>query len=601
MNDLSQNPLVTRQDMVRAALALLTPAAARLTPGKARMIAGYGSAHYSEDVAGMEGFSRALWALMPMLVGRCPEAEPLWALWREGIVHGTDPEHEEYWGDIGDSDQRMVEMAVLGAGLCFAPERFYFELSPRQRENLARWLGQINRYGMPPTNWRYFRILVNLGLRRVGLPADDKRLDEDLALTESHYEGDGWYFDEGEQRDYYTLWGFQYYNLLYAAAMREKDPERYALLVRRAQAIAPRFACWFDGEGRGLPYGRSLTYRFAQGSFYAAMAFAGVTAEGVGWGEMKGLLLRNLRAWLRLPVFDASGLLTVGYGYPNLCASEGYNAPGSPYWGLKAFLVLALPEEHPFWWAQEAPFPAPLTFLDPHPRMLLTRDEGNRQVVAYTAGNHNDWAMHADAKYEKFCYSTQFAFSVVKEAGTLQKGAYDSMLAVKRAGKDLWHARSGCDSFSLSPDRVRFTWRPMEGVTIDTVIAPLGMWHVRRHIVRCDCAVEAAEGAFAVCRDWAGKRPCDRVRTETAQGASFASAHGARGTSAIYALSGYERGEVVIPECNTNLMAPRTALPMLRAALAPGEHTLCCAVFTDAGDRLPDDIPKEVQSLAAAL
>ena len=313
------------------------------------------------------------------------------------------------------------------------------------------------------------------------------------------------------------------------------------------------------------------------------------------------MLLRNLRAWLRLPIFDRDGVLTVGYGYPNLCISEGYNAPGSPYWGLKAFFALALPQEHPFWQAEEKPYMPPLRFLDEHVRLLLTRDPENRQVVAYTAGNHAYEHMHEDEKYEKFAYSTHFAFSVVKEASTLQKGAYDSMLAVKRVGRDLWHARSGCDSFRLEEDRLYFTWRPMEGVTIRTVIAPWGMWHVRKHVIHSDYPLEAAEGAFAVPRDWAGARPCERVRSCPLSGADHAAAHGARGTSAIYALTGYEEGQVIQVECNTNLLYPRTVLPSLLAQLPPGESTLCCAVYCDTGDLLPEKIPQEVLTLAHGL
>ena len=60
------------------------------------------------------------------------------------------------------------------------------------------------------------------------------------------------------------------------------------------------------------------------------------------WGEIRHLLLGNIRSWMRLPIFDRGGVLTVGYGYPNLCISEGYNAPGSPYWAMKVFAVLAL-------------------------------------------------------------------------------------------------------------------------------------------------------------------------------------------------------------------------------------------------------------------
>jgi hypothetical protein len=228
------------------------------------------------------------------------------------------------------------------------------------------------------------------------------------------------------------------------------------------------------------------------------MVFAGVRSDELSMGQMKHLLLNNLRFWLSRPIFDRGGALTVGYGYPNLCAAEGYNAQGSPYWAMKAFWILALPEGHPFWQAEEEEYLPPERFLDPQVRLLITRDPENRQAVAFTAGNHAWEHMHEDEKYEKFAYSTQFAFSVAKEDSSLNRGAYDSMLAVKRAGKDLWHVRSGCDRFELAEDRVSFTWSPTEGVMIDTVIAPLGMWHVRKHIIRTEVPLETAEGAFSV-------------------------------------------------------------------------------------------------------
>ncbi|MBQ7487984.1 MAG: DUF2264 domain-containing protein, partial [Clostridia bacterium] len=467
------------------------------------------------------------------------------------------------------------------------PDRFYDELPTRARDNLFAWLNQINLYDMPTNNWRFFRILVNLGFRRVGRPVDEARMQEDLDLMESHYVGDGWYFDAPTKRDYYTIWGFHYYSLVYAAAMREQEPERCQRFIERAQMIAPRFACWFDREGRALPYGRSLTYRFCQGSFFAAMAFAGVTCEGMDYGVMKGFLLRNMRYWMGMPIFDRGGALTVGYGYPNLCVAEGYNAPGSPYWGMKAFFALALPEDHPFWQAEEKPYTPPDVFLDEHVRMLLTRDPGNRQVIAYTAGNHAWEHMHEDEKYEKFAYSSHFGFSVIKEATTLVKGAYDSMLAVKRTGRDLWHARSGCESFELTQSRVRFVWVPMEGVRIQSEIIPCGAWHIRRHIIHTDYEIECAEGAFAVRRDWAGTRPCDRVKTITGADSTSAYAHGQYGSSAILAISGYAGGDVVFPEPNTNMIWPRTVLPTLHASLKPGTWTLICAVFADTEDVLP--------------
>ena len=597
MNAIQQNPLKTRQDLVRGAIQMIEPLVSCLTPGKARMIAGEGSAHYSEDVAGMEGFSRVLWALVPLMIGSCPEAEPYWELWREGLINGTDPAHPEYWGEIHDADQRMVEMAVIGMGLCFLPDRFWGELNPGQRENLYAWLNQINLHDMPKNNWRFFRILVNTGFRKAGCPVDDARLKEDLDMMEGHYAGDGWYFDSETKRDYYTLWGFHYYSLVYAAAMKQEDPERCARFEERAKMIAPRFACWFDREGRALPYGRSLTYRFAQGSFWSAMAFAGMTTPELGWGEIRHLWLQNLRSWVRMPIFDRGGALTVGYGYPNLCMAEGYNAPGSPYWGMKTFAALALPEEHPFWQAEEKDYMPPRRFTDVQVRQLLTRDAENRQVLSYTAGNHGWEHMHEDEKYEKFVYSTHFTFSVSKESGTLEKGGYDSMLAVKRRGRDLWHGRSGCETFELKEDRVICTWSPMEGVKIETTLIPMDKWHIRRHMIHTEMPIDLAEGAFAVRRDWAGERPSDRIASQTEEDTEHSAVWGDYGSSAIFALCGYERGTVIRMEPNTNLQYPRTNLPMLRACLPAGDHELICAVYGDPENRKPDGAPEGIRKL----
>ena len=70
------------------------------------------------------------------------------------------------------------------------------------------------------------------------------------------------------------------------------------------------------------------------------------------------------------------------------------------------------------------------------------------------------------------------------------------------------------------------------------------------------------------------------------------------GVSGIRALRGYETGEMVTPEPNTNLMAPRTYLPTLRAQIAPGVTTLACAVMGTAtgGEECWNNMPQEVES-----
>lgn len=589
-NAVSLNPLQTREDVVRAAVELLEPLMPLASPGKARLRLGDTGAVYPPDIAEMEAFARPLWAIVPMLCARCPSVEPFWASWREGILHGVDPAHPEYWGTVGDYDQRLVEMAVFGLGLCLAPDRFYHELPPQAQENLYRWLDQINRCDMPKNNWTFFRVLVNLGFMTVGRPWPQERMAQDLAMIEEHYEGDGWYFDYVNQREYYTMWAFHYYGLVYAHVMRQRDPQRSRAFVDRAVRMAQDFDCWFDRTGEALPYGRSLTYRFAQGAFYAALAWAGAGDERVDYGACKGLLLGNMRRWFQKPIFTRDGVLTIGYGYPNLLMAEGYNAPGSPYWAMKAFLCLAMPEDHPFWQAQERQPDTPLCSLQPHARMLVVRSGDGRHVMAFQAGNHAHEHAHDEAKYEKFVYSTVFGFSVPKAQKLLKDGAFDSMLALSEDG-DTFHPRYGCEAYSLQKDRVRSVWRPFAGVKVETTIIPHGEWHVRIHRIHSDRPLYAAEGGYALARDGQGA-------AKTAVTAQSALAVAPWGVSGIRALRGYETGEMVTPEPNTNLMAPRTYLPTLRAQIAPGVTTLACAVMGTAtgGEECWNNMPQEVES-----
>jgi hypothetical protein len=42
-----------------------------------------------------------------------PRFRSMKAAWVRGLVNGTNPDHEEYWGDLGNRDQRMVEQAAI--------------------------------------------------------------------------------------------------------------------------------------------------------------------------------------------------------------------------------------------------------------------------------------------------------------------------------------------------------------------------------------------------------------------------------------------------------------------------------------------------------
>ena len=588
-NSVKNNPLRMRKDVERAAVELIEPLLPLLSEGKARLNLGDTGAVYPTEIAEMEAFARPLWAIVPMLAGGCESVEPIWKAWRQGIINGVNPEHPEYWGEVEDYDQRLVEMAVFGMGMALAPQRFFFELPEQAQKNLYVWLDQINHHDMPKNNWTFFRVLVNMGFHVCGLPVDRERMEKDFAMIEEHYEGDGWYFDYFNQREYYTMWAFHFYGLVYAKVMGECDPERSAEYIRRGKLMAPDFACWFDDSCEALPYGRSLTYRFAQGAFYAAQALAEAECERVPYGVMKHLLLGNMRKWFAKPIFTRDGVLTSGYAYPNLLMAEGYNAPGSPYWAMKVFAVLALPETHPFWQAEEMPFAdAPALTRQKHMRMLIARSEDGSHVMAYPAGNRAHEHSHDEAKYEKLAYSTQFGFSVCKAQKLLKDGAYDNMLALSEDG-DTYHPRYGCEDYEVTETSVISVWKPFAGVTVKTTITPMGEWHIREHEITTDRTLYAAEGGFAIARGKNGE-------VQMVESADCTAVIAPWGVSGVRGLSGYTGGTVVMPEPNTNLMTPRTLLPTLTVKLEPGTHRLRCAVLgtVTGGAELLENPPMEV-------
>lgn len=328
---------------------------------------------------------------------------------------------------------------------------------------------------------------------------------------------------------------------------------------------------WFEDGGRAVPFGRSLTYRFGQSAFFSALAFAGV--EALPWGIIKSRLLGNLRDWFAQPIFSPDGLLTVGYGYPNLCMSENYNAPGSPYWGLKAFLCLALPEEHPFWQAEEEIPSLAGQKLLPEARMLAVR--GRDQVQLFPAGQMcvNQLGQIAP-KYEKLVYSSRFGFSVSR-GDSLEEGAFDCCLAFSEAGEERWRMQRGFEAFRVEEGSIWRNFSPMGGVTVEVTVTPAFPSHRRSYVITTDRPIDVADGGFAIPREKDG-RPYEEDMVEwTGDGVT---ARFPWGTSGIRCEQGDAVPLLVKAWPNTNLLHPLTCIPTLRFHLEPGKHRLVTLV-----------------------
>jgi hypothetical protein len=591
-NPMAGNPLVTKADVQRAVVDLVEPVVAHLSPGGARARLGTFGAHFAPRVAELEGYARPLWGIVPLVAGGGSFAH--WDRWVAGLAHGTDPEHPEYWGPCaGDVDQRMVEMAAIGFALAFVPEHLWDPLSGRQHDHVVAWLRGIQQHEPARNNWQFFRLLVQMGFERVGVAFDATSRAQSVELIDSFAIADGWYTDgAGGNIDWYVPFALHTYGLVLAASgLGDRDAAtRY---VERARTFAPQFREWFAAAGGAIPFGRSLTYRMAQGSFWGALALADVDA--LDWREVRGLALRHLRWWGARPISDRDGVVSVGYGYDNRRMAESYSSAGSPYWCMKAFLMLAAPDHHPFWTVDEAPPPAPATVTLRAPGMVLGHDEG--QVVALMA-QPPGWSFveQADAKYQKFAYSSRFGFS--GDFTMYGLGATDSMLAVTDPSTGARKVREGV-LLSDVDDGVALTrWSPLPGVRIDSALAGGAPWHVRLHRIDTDREVVLTETGFALAWEPEGFAPPPLDDPEHGVATMTTSA----GSSTVVdrpLAEVHRRAELVALSPNANVMHPHTVVPALTVTVPAGCHRLACAV--GASDDATRAAPALAPSVDAAL
>ncbi|CRK41642.1 hypothetical protein BN1723_018847 [Verticillium longisporum] len=520
---------------------------------------------------------------------------------------------------LGHVDQRMVETESISFTLLSNPDIVLKAMSQTARNNLVAWLSGMNGKRMPENNWRWFRVLSNLALTKVlGVPANDvqTQVDKDFAMLDSFYVGEGWssdslWSDGRAQADYYSgSFAMQFAPLLYVYFVGG-DSERVTRYRRHANEFATKYWRYFDRDGAAIPFGRSMTYRFAMAAFWAVAAL--VKLGALSMPVTKGLLLRHLRWWAapeRATMFHTNGCLSIGFLYPNMYQSEDYNSPQSVYWCLKPFVVLALGAGDEFWQCEEEVHPAdlpspafqPAEVIWP-PRQILVNDSVHHYLLSSGQGTVKPFKAR-EAKYGKLAYSSTFGFSV--PTGTLlHQLAPDSTLAVSIDNGESWSLRQSPFDVELVQVKTRdgtssgitSRWKPWSylDIIIDTTLisSPVTFpgWHFRIHKLNYSslpswtASLQVVDGGFAIASttekglflpeatqvDFDGTE-CYSVSAKERR-CLVVSRKGASGIADLSSASVAEElstsAEVLRPDPNTNLMASRTQIPMLRRKFLP--------------------------------
>lgn len=563
-NAWASNPLQTRKDVAVALEQQVEPLIPAYTESGSRVSLAATGAIFNMEAAELEGFARPLWGIVPYVYGGGDFKH--WDLYRKGFSNGTNPNHPEYWGDITNFDQHLVELAAIGFALAFVPEYLYDPLLDDAKKNVSEFLLKAREREFPHCNWKFFRIMIDLGLEKVGVTFDKSFTNAYLEDLDTMYIDEGWYGDgRNASIDYYNPFALHFYGMIYAFVMREKDPERSKIYKDRALLFAKQYIHWFSDDGSCIPFGRSCTYRFAVDGFWGMLACIIKEDEipVIPWGVLKGVYLKNLRWWSKQPVsYFKTNVLSVGFCYPNQHMCENYNSPQSPYWSLKAFSTLLLPESHPFWASKEEPLKLDDVNLKV-PGMLISHNKGN--TVALVSGPYTQYIRHHAEKYSKFAYSSRYGFNVENNLKSFPTASLDNMIGFTFTNRDFFYRESS--KSWIFKDGLYSEWSPAgaEEIEVKTWILQKRNYHIRVHRVFNNSSkdVVSQEGGFAT--TIMHENNIDKFSSST--GNSIAEITTSKDISLITNLLGDRKSRFCKAEPNTNLISSKVLVPQLRGTI----------------------------------
>ncbi len=572
---------------VRLAETLLSPLIGLMNPGQASLPLVGRASNHGPAADRLESFSRpallaAHWLAADDTVPRHFDRNEVATWFRAGLITGTDPSNPQYWGPTSNLHQHSVEMAALVLAMEIAPDWLWQPFSEVEKDQIAHWLGSIRGSALHRNNHLFFGVLPLCFLQRhgYGTEADAVCVERWLNLLESMAIGGGWFVDgSNESVDYYNAFAFHYYGPWWAMLYGDLAPER----VDRWRGWTREFLCdythFFAATGEHVPFGRSLTYRFAASAPFALAAKSGDSP--VPPGLARRLCMRNIEFFVPASRSQEGQALPLGWVDEFPALAEAYSCAGSPYWAAKGFAPLLLPAAHPFWTAPEELLPAEASdFSHPIPPigMVLRADRGAVEMLnggsAISGGNASFGAF----KWGKLSYRSGIGFEI-GDPGTGYP--LDAALVAEAADGSL-HGRRATESVSIEKDHLSCLYAlgdPRQGVHVQ-VSSHLwwnGGWQFHLHICETHQPVRLLLGSYSL----AAETP-DRFSHDL--DFPFAQADNSENAVALHALAGFQTADCQSTfdhqSPRTHLLAASSLGLVLRTAEFGGKTALAALSWT---------------------
>lgn len=393
-----------------------------------------------------EGLTRSFLIAAPLLHNN-PELEIcgicIRDYYKNQILRSCTPEDPVYVGNYEDLQkltdykdpyrcyQQTVETCSLVIGLWACKEVIWDCYTKEEKDVIAALLTSYAHQNTAPHNWRMFTMLDLAFLHMEGYPIDTEIMLDHARMIIEYYAGDGWYRD-GQTFDYYSAWAFNVYaplwNLWYGY---DHEPYIAKKFEQYSNKLMETYADFFDRDGYTNMWARSNIYRFASISAFAANLH--LKRNTISPGLARRISSGTLMQFLERDDFLSNGIPTMGFYGTFSPLVQGYSCAESVFWLGKAFLVLLLPENHPFWsdreengsWEQMEDATVKETVLN-GPALCFTNHNKNGETIlrtgkVYAVKN----AIRGMWAYAKLSYNTKYPWEAlpsetVKTVGSQQ-------------------------------------------------------------------------------------------------------------------------------------------------------------------------------------
>jgi hypothetical protein len=337
----------------------------------------------------------------------------------KAIIRGTDPNDSGYWGDQSENDQVG---SVFAMAAYIEPERYWTPLTPEQKNNLLSYFRKSVYLKTYNNNHLFFHMVPVELLEQYGIDSNREHLTKMYELLMGWYRGDGWFLDGSNCAfDYYNLWGFQLFNQV----LYKYDPKwrkQFGDRIEKTTAEFMKTLPWLFGrDGGPIPFGRSLSYRFAGNAAIAWSVINGMCT--LPPGQARRIASGSLKYFWEHGCLGENHLLNIGYWGANASIAESYLYYGDPYWANQGLACLLIPENNPFWTAVEEPIPADgaggkLAVPGAQFTIRISPIDGEGRLFPVGqpfAMERKRW--QTGAKYDQHGYSSYLGFCVLGEDG----------------------------------------------------------------------------------------------------------------------------------------------------------------------------------------